>query len=269
MSKYAAPLLAILLIGASPKPEDLQSPDGIPGPPPVAGYLGDAAPDTTAILPPAPVAGTTRYQADGTMFLATRSMKDSPRWKLAEEDVFEWGIREELACAIGVELTNGNAPRTTMLLRRMRTDLHSSTTRPKDFYKRKRPFQVDEGEICEHADYLKTSPDYPSGHNTFGWGVGLVMAELVPDRATQILARARAFGESRMVCGVHNMSAVEAGRTNGSVVVAALHGVPQFRKDLEAAAKEIAAARKQGPAPDPAACAAEAELVAQSPYEGR
>ena len=37
--------------------------------------------------------------------------------------------------------------------------------------------------------------------------------------ATDILIRARAFGESRMVCGVHNMSAIEAGRTNGSIVV--------------------------------------------------
>jgi acid phosphatase (class A) len=92
------------------------------------------------------------------------------------------------------------------------------------------------------------------------------MAEVASDRATEILSRAKAFGESRLVCGVHNLSAVEAGRMNGSIVVAALHGQAAFRKDLEDVRKEVAAARKAGPAPDPAACAKEAELVAKSPY---
>ncbi|MDB5451330.1 MAG: acid phosphatase, partial [Phenylobacterium sp.] len=96
--------------------------------------------------------------------------------------------------------------------------------------------------------------------------VGLILAELAPDRATQILSRARAFGEGRLVCGVHNLSAVEAGRMNGSIVVAALHGSEEFRKDMDVARKEIAAARKAGPAPDAAACAKEAELVALNPY---
>jgi acid phosphatase (class A) len=92
------------------------------------------------------------------------------------------------------------------------------------------------------------------------------MAEVAPDRATEILARARAFGEGRLVCGVHTLSAVEAGRMNGSIVVAALHGQEAFRKDLDEVRKEVAAARKAGPAPDPAMCAKEAELVAKSPY---
>jgi acid phosphatase (class A) len=92
------------------------------------------------------------------------------------------------------------------------------------------------------------------------------MAELAPDRSTEILVRAKAFGESRLVCGVHNLSAVEAGRMNASIVVAALHGSPEFRRDMEAVRQEVAAARKAGPAPDPATCAKEAELTAKSPY---
>ncbi|MDB5423687.1 MAG: acid phosphatase, partial [Phenylobacterium sp.] len=51
-----------------------------------------------------------------------------------------------------------------------------------------------------------------------------------------------------------------------SALVAALHGSPEFRADLEAARQEIAAARKAGPAPDAATCAKEAELVALNPY---
>lgn len=232
-----------------------------------AGYLGDTAPDTYKVLPPAPVAGTTRYEADRSIYLGTRSLKDTPRWTLAQNDVDQAKIPKDMACAVGVELTPVNAPVTTRILTRLLLDDKQATDRPKDIYKRKRPYLVDEGPICvQRTDGLAASPDYPSGHNTWGWSVGLVLAELAPDRATEILLRARAFGEGRLVCGVHTLSAVEAGRMNASMVVAALHGNEAFRKDMDLARKEVATARKAGPAPDPTACAAEAELIAKSPY---
>jgi acid phosphatase (class A) len=251
----AAALLSVLAIGAAPAPR--------PAP-----YLPDAAaPDTLRILPPAPVAGTSRYEADRTVYLQTRGMKDSPRWDLARQDIDQRAILKDMACAVGVELTPAAAPRLTALVDRMAADVSRAVTRPKDFYGRKRPFLIDEGPICDtRTQSLEASPDYPSGHSSWGWAVGLVLAELAPDRASDILVRARAYGESRIVCGVHNLSAVEAGRTNAAAVVAALHGSPEFRADLEAARREVAAARKAGPAPDPAACAAETALVAKSPY---
>jgi acid phosphatase (class A) len=254
---------AATMIGAAPATKTA------PAPAPAASqpYLGASAPDTYKILPPAPVPGTTRYEADRTIFLQTRSLKDSARWAMAQGDVNSAAILKGMSCAVGVELTPQNAPKATALIFRTRTDVSRATNHPKDIYKRQRPYLVDEGPICvdKTAD-LAQSPDYPSGHNTWGWTVGLILAELAPDRATEILSRAKAFGESRLVCGVHNLSAVEAGRMNGSIVVAGLHGSEQFRKDMDVARKEVAAARKAGPAPDAATCAKEAEIVAQSPY---
>jgi acid phosphatase (class A) len=135
----------------------------------------------------------------------------------------------------------------------------------KNFNKRQRPFLIDKGETCIviSPDFAK-SYDYPSGHATLSWTLGLVLAEIAPDRATQILARARAFGESRIVCGVHNASAVDAGRTEASIVVAALHSSADFRTDLEAARSEPAEARAKAAAP--ANCDAENALVAQPLY---
>ncbi|MFI4949798.1 MAG: phosphatase PAP2 family protein [Caulobacterales bacterium] len=264
----AAAAAAALTIGAAPTPAP--KPPAPPAPmatPAVHGYLGEAAPDSYKILPPAPVAGTSRYEADRTVYLQTRSLKDTPRWAMAQNDVNQAGILKDLACSIGVELNPANAPRTVALITRVGHDVSEATNHPKDIYKRQRPFLIDKGETCiAQSDLLARSPDYPSGHNAWGWTVGLIMAELAPDRATEILARARAFGEGRLVCGVHNLSAVEAGRLNGSIVVAGLHGSPEFRRDLEAVRKEVAAARKAGPAPDPAACAREAAIVAKSPY---
>ncbi len=54
-----------------------------------SGYLGDKGPDSFAILPPAPTAGTFRYQADRSTFLATRHLKDTPRWALATSDAVQ------------------------------------------------------------------------------------------------------------------------------------------------------------------------------------
>lgn len=234
---------------------------------PQEGYLGPSAPDTLRILPPAPVAGTSRYEADRTLYLQTRKLEGTPRWKLAQNDIDEAKILDDLACAVGVDLTPQNAPKTAALLTKVRYDVRRAVNTPKDFYKRKRPYLIDEGPICDaKTASLAASPDYPSGHNSWGWTVGLLMAELVPDRKDDILVRARAFGESRLVCGVHNLSAVEAGRLNASIIVASLHGSADFRSDMDAARAEIAAARRKGPAPDRAACAAEAKLTAEALY---
>jgi acid phosphatase (class A) len=253
--------VVVLTMGADPAPAPK------PVPPPPAPYLtGAMSPDTYRILPPAPLPGTTRYEADRKMFLGTRGLKDSPRWALALNDDNIALLRKDLSCALGVELTDQNAPKFTALMRRVGRDSSNLTNLPKDQFKRPRPFLVDKGPICiDPEGGIAKSFDYPSGHVTYSWTVGLILAELAPDRATEILIRSRAYGESRMVCGVHNMSAVESGRTNASVIVASLHGQAEFRGDVDAARSEIAAARKAGPTPDPAACAKEAELL-KSPY---
>jgi acid phosphatase (class A) len=231
-------------------------------PPAITGYLAANPIDTLKILPPAPVAGSPRYEADRQVFRQTRALEGTDRWKLAQNDDNSAAILKDLSCAVGVELTAANAPTLARLIPKVGRDTGRLTNLPKDALKRQRPFLIDPGAVCIARP---DSYDYPSGHVTWGWSVGLIMAELAPDRATDILIRARAFGESRLVCGVHNLSAVEAGRTNASIVVAALHGEPEFRKDLELARSEVALARKAGPAPDPAACTAEAALL-KTPY---
>ncbi len=225
-------------------------------------YLsGAAAPDTMRILPPAPKEGDVRYETDRKMFLGTRKFEGSPRWALALNDDNSSLLVKDMSCALGVELTRDNAPKLMSMIPRIGREASRATNVPKDSYKRLRPFLIDKGPTCiDQAGAIKDSFDYPSGHNTYSWAVGLILAELAPERAADILVRARAFGESRLVCGVHNMSAVEAGRTNGSILVAALHGSPEFRADMDVARQELAAARKAGPAPDAAQCAKELEL---------
>ena len=229
------------------------------------GYLGDAGgPDMVAVLPAAPPPDGPENRADQEIFRSTRSLEGTPRWTMAASDSNEKAILDDLSCAAGVELSTGTAPRLAALIAKIRADVERAVNAPKNYYLRPRPFLSLPGNLCV-ARNDNASPDYPSGHATWGWSVGLVLAELDPDRATQILVRARAFGESRVVCGVHNASTVEESRTAASAVIAALHGNAEFRADLDAARAEMAALRAHA-VPPPQACAAEAALTAHTPW---
>lgn len=227
---------------------------------PWTGYLSPTALDTIAVLPPAPPPGSAEAEADRAIFRGTRALQGTPRWDMAITDLHEADILQNLSCAIGADLNPLKMPHLTGLLIRMAPDVTRAVSQPKHQYNRLRPYLVDDGAICTvKSRRLARSPDYPSGHATWSWAVGLVMAELVPERSNQILTRARAFGESRIVCGVHNASSVAAGRLNAAAVVAALHGSPVFGEDMTEARAEMARALKHGKAPT--SCDVEAETL--------
>lgn len=234
------------------------------------GYLRPGAFDVLAVLPPAPQPTDPRGLADRAIFKATRALQGSARWAMATDDVklSPTDLFHDFNCAMGIQLTPETAPRAAALIRRAMTDTASQTGTAKTFYKRQRPFLIDTGPICQPAAKVADSYDYPSGHTTAGWTMATVLAEIAPDRATAILARGRAYGESRIVCGVHNASAVEAGRLSAASTLAAMQGDPAFTADLAAARQEMAALRQTGvtSAPDVALCTREAALVAQRIY---
>ncbi len=237
----------------------------------VKGYLTDqTAPNGALILPPQPTPGTDRYAADRAIFKATRTLEGTPRWALAQNDnqLTTADLEKDFSCALGARVTPANAPKLSLLLTRAARDSKRVMDDAKAAFTRDRPFKIDPGNICiAHTDSLDNSYDYPSGHTTLSWMVGLILSELAPDRATEILTRARAYGESRVVCGVHNASAIEAGRTTGAATAAAVNGSAAFRADLDAARAELAALRANpANAVDAGQCKAEANLIAKTPY---
>jgi PAP2 superfamily len=69
---------------------------------------------------------------------------------------------------------------------------------------------------------LRNSPSYPSGHTTYGYTEGLLLAILVPQRYPQMIARAAEYGNDRIIMGAHYAMDVLAGRALAEYDVAQL-----------------------------------------------
>jgi len=171
---------------------------------------------------------------------------------------------ETFSCAINAPITEQYTPRLYMLLRRTLADAAFSTFTAKNKYQRLRPFMVNGEPICtpNEEEHLMKDGSYPSGHTAFGWAWALILTEIAPERTDAILARGRAFGESRSICNVHWYSDVVEGRLIGSATVARLHADPAFSAELEAAKAELAVVRAKGLTPT-RDCRKEADALVQ------
>jgi len=231
------------------------------------GYLSAAQiPNSILILPPPPMPGSPLDKFDNETYANTRKLAATPRGALAARDAVQYV--QAFDCTLGVKLESGPTEVGRLFLRVGR-DAAAMTNLAKDHFKHDRPFIKPNGPICTESDRagLMKSFSYPSGHSTYSWAMGLILAEIAPDKASEILARARAFGESRVVCGVHTVSDVQEGRTNGAVLVAVLHSSPEFRADLEAAKKALAAARAAPhPTLDAGQCRIEDDAELHTPW---
>jgi len=259
--------LAVLTAGCSSTGAPKIQATTAPKPAPPTGYLtADALPNSLGLIPPPPAPGSAAQARDDAAAKAAVALSGGPRWALAtvDADLSFPAAAETYACAMDVRVSEADTPRLYALLRRSLSDTGRSPYPTKTKYQRARPFTVNGAPLCTPAfeAVLRKDGSYPSGHSAIGWGWALILAEVAPDRADAILARGRAFGQSRMVCNVHWQSDIEEGRMMGAATVAKLHASAEFRDDLKAAQAEVAAARAKGlrPARD---CAKEtAELAA-------
>jgi acid phosphatase (class A) len=218
------------------------------------GYLPlDALPDSLALLPPPPAAGTAAMQADEQARQSALKLRGSARFALASTDAIIAfpQIADDFSCAMGIRIGKDTTPRLYRLMGKMLIDVGLSTYKAKNHYKRTRPFVVNGAATCYPKDdaMLRNDGSYPSGHSALGWGWGLVLAEINPSRDNAILQRGRDFGESRVICDAHWQSDVDAGRLIAAATVARLHADAGFRADLDAARSEVKVARTAGDVP--------------------
>lgn len=237
---------ALTLFGGCSKSADTPVPDTVTEIRPgfLQGYLPpEALPDSLKLVPPPPVHDSAAFTYDEEVSRQSARYFDTPRWHQAakDADLSFPAAADVFTEALGFKISKNGTPHTYMLLRRVLTDAGLSTYGAKKRYQRARPFMVNHQPICtpEIQKGLEHDGSYPSGHSAVGWAWALILSEIVPERSNAILARGRAFGQSRVICNVHWQSDVNEGRIMGAAVVARLHADPVFRAEMALAKQEL------------------------------
>jgi len=209
----------------------------------------ESVPDSISLLPPPPEEGSAEFAADIAAYEAGWRLKDTPRGNLAidDADISAQAIGRHFAESFGFELAPQTTPVTYSLVSRAAATLGwYGVIKAKQHYQRPRPFMYYNTRSChpiEEEDDLRASGSYPSGHTAYGWGVALILAEISPERQDALLQRGFEFGQSRIICGAHWQSDVQAGYIMGAATIAKLHTDPAFIRQLAAAKHEVALLR--------------------------
>lgn len=198
-----------------------------------------------SLLPPAPAPDSPTDRDDVAAVLA-RQKVDAARREMAEADG-RW-LYDRFAAALGSEIRRERLPALVQLLNRAVKQSAAPSVAAKKQHARLRPYQrLALGQVCGLSGASQPDPDasqrtsYPSGHATFGWVTALVLARVAPDKAPALLQRGAEYAESRVVCGLHFPSDVEAGRQLATALVTQLEAHPEFQQDLQRAQAELRA----------------------------
>jgi len=144
---------------------------------------------------------------------------------------------------LGADFTRERFPRTAALLAATIQGVNPAVNAAKREFSRTRPYMEDRTLLrCDSPENPSTNDSYPTGHGAGGWAFALVLAELLPTRADELLQRGRDFGESRIICGYHFPSDVDAARLIAAGGVARLHADANYRRLLDAARRELSRA---------------------------
>lgn len=201
-------------------------------------------PDLTKIIsPPEPTSSQFTFDIQRYFWGKSVRFNDPDRSAIAVRDaVYGLGtIIREFSVPFGLEISRRNTPAIYKVLELSLATCDSICTLPKAYWHRTRPFAY----FGEHSltpdleDALRKNGSFPSGHSILGWSAGLLLSEINPDAADTLLARAYMYAESRVVCGVHWQSDIDAGRLAASIAYAKLHTSDRFLQDMAEARAEF------------------------------
>lgn len=203
-------------------------------------YLNAAAFEPVRLLPAPAAKGSLKEAIELRHVHALIDGADAARRAQAKADsdiedpsIFDAAARRELKAL----------PNTWALLRLVQAETDLAINDSKVSFHRIRPWGVDPTiHNCENEPKAKPTRGYPSGHSGLGYSVGWTLAQLAPDQAPAILARAADYALSREICGAHFASDTEASHVVGTLAAWMLSTDPRLVGLYDAARAELAGA---------------------------
>jgi len=234
--RLLAVLLLTVLVGLPVRADDHAAAPMAPATsaktPPHFTYLtGDE--DAFRNFPEAPKLGSPVDEDDLLITLSAQANRTEEQKKEALTDQ-HWSIK--LIAGVIAPDFETKYPATYAVLKKAATDAGMINKRFKDGNRRLRPF-------VQHPTLVTPlfpvdDYSYPSGHSSGSQVQALILGVLFPDRAEDLLKRARQVADGRVVAGVHYASDTEAGEHLGNLIFDQLEASAQFRQDLAAAAQK-------------------------------
>ena len=201
-------------------------------------------PDMMVFMPGPPDSSSVAFANDVNRYFWGKEMRTDPeRAAQALRDAV-YGLETiltEFEEAFGMKVTKDDTPEIYKVLREGTATCDSICTLPKTRYGRMRPFiRFNEHTLApELEEELNPRKSFPSGHTLLGWSSALLMMEINPDRANEILARGYRYGENRVVVGAHWQSDTDAARFAASSAYSRLHTIERFLEQMKKAREEF------------------------------
>ena len=192
-------------------------------------------------IPPPPISPSFEYKLE-VEFMKNRISKLSDAQKeLAIKDALNESVGFFSDTLAGFDITK--LPKTKSLFDKVKYNAGYEARSFKNYFKTKRPYQVDSDiQVCVAPKPSNLDRSYPSGHTTMGYAMGVVLANLVPEKAKEIMERARLYGENRINCGAHFPSDVSGGQSLGILVAKELLKNNEFQLLMKASKEELTSA---------------------------
>ena len=210
----------------------------------------DQLPKLIKIMPAPPAFDSPEFANDIVRYAwGKQQRQDKERLAIAIADA-EWDDHIKIYArwqeAFGLEITPEATPQIWQLLETSLASTDPMRIETKAHYKRQRPFERFDDTMPSHEeDALRGEGSYPSGHSLRGWIISLVLAQVAPERATDIFVRGWDYCNSRVILGAHWQSDVDASRTAASTGYCALQGSKAFIAQMQKAQAEYKAKTAQ------------------------
>jgi len=205
-------------------------------------FIDSSVVDLTVILPPPPVNDSpkTKDELGKVLTLQVTRTDDMVARAKADDEEVVW----RFADVFGPKFTKDALPKTAAFFDRIAATEGAVVDPSKKVFGRQRPHQM--SDLVKPVVELSKSAGWPSGHATLGTLMGIVLADMVPEKRAAIMARAWEYGDNRVVAGIHFPSDVEMGRIAGSVIAFDLSQQTEFKTEFAGAKAELRAALALG-----------------------